>query len=368
MRTSKPFAGLLAGRVDRVHQRRRRGDPAPGAGGQGHRAAPPAGRLPRRQQPVIRGSHTGAYTVMGDMPEIATIQSLAVSSGRFLNRLDIAREAQGRGDRHPGARGAVRAGRGSDRRRHPRSTASSSRSSASSARARAATGERDAETIFVPFTTFQQAFNSANEVQWMAVTSTTASRPRSSRRRSSKSCARATRSRRRTTAASGTSTSRRSTARSRACSTGIRLLMWIVGIGTLAAGAIGVSNIMLIIVRERTKEIGIRRAIGATPWNVQADRARGGDPHPRLRPSRPLPPASASSSSSAGSSPHRGRAAGRRCSRTPASLRGGASGGRHAGRLRRRSPASPRRPAGDRRHAGGGAAQRMSRPTRSWKR
>ena len=51
--------------------------------------------------------------------------------------------------------------------------------------------------------------------------------------------------------------------------TGIKLLMWIVGVGTLAAGAIGVSNIMLIIVRERTKEIGIRRAIGATPWKVQ---------------------------------------------------------------------------------------------------
>ena len=46
---------------------------------------------------------------------------------------------------------------------------------------------------------------------------------------------------------------------------GVNILIWLVGLGTLLAGAIGVSNILMVTVRERTTEIGIRRAIGATP-------------------------------------------------------------------------------------------------------
>lgn len=50
--------------------------------------------------------------------------------------------------------------------------------------------------------------------------------------------------------------------------TGLNILVWIVGIGTLLTGVVGISNILLVTVKERTQEIGVRRALGAKPHNI----------------------------------------------------------------------------------------------------
>jgi putative ABC transport system permease protein len=131
-------------------------------------------------------------------------------------------------------------------------------------------GDRAAQTIYVPFTTFQSAFNFGDRVGWFAITSSPDVPASVAEKATLAVLAKQHRVAPDDDRAFGRWNTEDEYRKVQGLFMGIRALVWIVGIGTLAAGVIGVSNIMLVIVRERTREIGIRRAVGATPAAVMA--------------------------------------------------------------------------------------------------
>lgn len=124
------------------------------------------------------------------------------------------------------------------------------------------------QSIHLPFTTLQQVYNYGNIVGWYALTSKgdlpvsivqdKATKLLKERHKVAPNDARAI----------GSFNLDKEFRQMTGLFMGIRALIWIVGIGTLLAGVIGISNIMLVIVKERTKEIGIMRALGASPAKV----------------------------------------------------------------------------------------------------
>jgi putative ABC transport system permease protein len=267
MRTSKPFAGLDAGRsieftnADTEELRRRVPE-----------AAVVSPRLQmggwRGGATVRRGTEAGAFNVVGDYPEIFTIQSMILERGRLLNRLDLdeQRKVAVVGTRVVETlfeKGAEPIGDAIEISGVWFKVVGVFRTRQSGQQ-----GERDASTIYIPFTTFQQAFNAQNRVHWFAVTA----RPEHKASAVEAKVLDILRTRHKVAPDDrrgiGYFNLEKEFGKITGLFAGIRLLMWIVGLGTLTAGAIGVSNIMLIVVRERTQELGIRRAIGATPLAV----------------------------------------------------------------------------------------------------
>ena len=130
--------------------------------------------------------------------------------------------------------------------------------------------EREREFIYLPISTAQRTFNGANRVNQILYTTGDASLAKS------EEMAGATR---RILSVNHTFDPEDQRAiyvnnnvenyqKIVALTSAIRLFVWVVGIGTLLAGVVGVSNIMLVAVRERTREIGIRKALGATPGSI----------------------------------------------------------------------------------------------------
>jgi len=129
-------------------------------------------------------------------------------------------------------------------------------------------GGKKEETIILPFSTMQTTYNYGNVIHFFSVTA----KPWSSVSKMEEKLKNVLKERHKIAPddmqAVGSFNVEAEFRKFSALFLGIQILTWIVGIGTLMAGVIGVSNIMLVIIKERTQEIGIQRAIGATPGKI----------------------------------------------------------------------------------------------------
>lgn len=230
-----------------------------------------AGRLRfggwRDSAQVSHGNRSGAVNVLGDMPDYARIEPLGIDRGRFLNEPDVteARKVAVVGKKARGVLfgeasplgeyvtvngvhflvvGEIHSDKAGD------------------------DGDRINNSVFLPFTTFQQIYNQRNRVGWF----TLGVREDASAPAVEREVRRVLTERHRVHPADdqaiGSFDAAEQYQKIKRLFRGIRGFVWFVGTLTLFSGVLGVSNILLIIVKERTREIGIRKALGATPGSI----------------------------------------------------------------------------------------------------
>jgi putative ABC transport system permease protein len=129
-------------------------------------------------------------------------------------------------------------------------------------------GGRNEERAYIPFSTLQYTFGQQNKVQLMAITSKPGANSQEIQARVREVMGKKHRFDPKDEQAIGINSNEENFKRFTGLFDAIATFVWVVGIGTLIAGVVGVSNIMLIIVKERTREIGVRKAIGATPYSI----------------------------------------------------------------------------------------------------
>lgn len=217
---------------------------------------------------VIRGDRTGGFNIQGDYPEINIIDPVNITSGRFINDIDISDK------RKVAVIGTRVVSELFKSEENPIGeyiqiqgvyfkVIGMFKSKKSDQQA-----DHENQAIYIPFTTLQKVYNYGDMVGWYSITAKE-NIPVTVVEEKAKELLRQRHSiHPEDERAVGSFNLEKEWNKMTSLFKGIRGLVWIVGIGTLLAGVIGVSNIMLIVVKERTKEIGIQRAIGATPANI----------------------------------------------------------------------------------------------------
>ena len=266
-RTSLPFKGLKPGRYVRLND----ADIAAIARTPGVEHVAPRLQLGswRGPQDVSYGAKKATFSVMGDSPEFAFVEPLTLSYGRFINPRDMAEERKvvvlGRevhktlfGTADPigkyvqikrvyfqvvGVVGTQKSGDDAD---------------------------KILSSVYVPFSTFQTAFNQKDKVGWFALTAQRGQPAALVEERVRGAIMKGHRVDPHDAEAIGSFNAAKKFEQIQGLFRGIRQFVWFVGTLTLFAGMLGVSNILLIIVKERTKEIGVRKALGATPLSIIA--------------------------------------------------------------------------------------------------
>jgi putative ABC transport system permease protein len=216
---------------------------------------------------VVYKDRTGAFSVTGDIPDYQKINIINMVEGRFLNEKDLSDERKV----------AVIGKRVQEvlfKNENPIGqyilingvyfqVVGSFNTLKSGSRA-----ERDEQTIYIPFTTFQKAFKTGGEIAWFAILCKEGSDAVEVEKKIKSALYRKHHIHPNDIRAIGGFNAQEDFARMENTFNTVRFVGWLVGIMTLLAGAVGVSNIMLITIRERTRELGIRRALGATPYSI----------------------------------------------------------------------------------------------------
>ncbi len=127
----------------------------------------------------------------------------------------------------------------------------------------------DGDSAYIPFTTFRKVYNTANKVDWMMITANEGTNIEQMEKDVLLTLKGLHKVHPDDKRAFGSVNLGKEIGKVTGFLTGMQFLTWFVGIATLIAGVFAIGNILLITVKERTKEIGIRRALGATPKSIR---------------------------------------------------------------------------------------------------